>query len=143
MLTLARRSRRSIYSLSANGDEVRGYMGLGPNSCAQTGSGRPLGIGPVARGCPDVRWSSVFHYFHSVMEVPDFRSLRTSANFGSGAVVPDVRSCPIVRSLEGVSGRPVLVGRPLAVAFGWGFRLRTSGLDRSSGGCRFVGLPSS
>ena len=30
MLTLERRRERSIYSLSANGGEVKGYMGLSP-----------------------------------------------------------------------------------------------------------------
>ena len=55
MLTLARMNRRSIYSLSANEEEVRGYMGLGPESCAQTGTERPLGTGRlVAHGRPYV-----------------------------------------------------------------------------------------
>ena len=119
-------------------------MGLGPESCAQIGIGRPLGTGrPVAHGRTDVRWSLGFRYFCSVMEVSDVRSLRTSANFGSGAVAPDVRSLSVVRLLGGVAGHPVLAGHPLAVALGWGFRIRTFGPDWSSSGCSFVGLPSS
>ena len=125
-------------------------MGLRPKSYAQTGIGRPLGNDcPVAHGWPDVWWLPDFRWIRSVMGMPDVRSLRTSANFGSGAVAPDVWSCPVVRSLGGVANRPVLAGHPLAVACvgwdlaGWGFRCRTSGPDWSSGGCSFSGSSSS
>ena len=75
-------------------------MGLGPESCAQTGTGRPVCSGrPVAQGRPDIRWSLFFRYFHSVKATSDVWSLRTSTNFGSGAVTPVVRSSPDVRSL--------------------------------------------
>ena len=43
MLTLTRRRRRSIYSLSAKGGEMRGYMGLGPVTVhTQAANVRPL-----------------------------------------------------------------------------------------------------
>ena len=45
MLTLSRMNRRYIYSLSANGGERSGYMGLGP----ETGHNQ----------VPDVRWGPV------------------------------------------------------------------------------------
>ena len=74
MLTLARMNGGSIYSLSANGGEVKGYMGLGPEHCAQTGTGRPLGTGrPVSQELPDVRCPPVVRWFRSVMGVPDVR----------------------------------------------------------------------
>ena len=56
MLILARMNGGSIYSLSANGGEVKGYVGLGPEYYAQTGTGRPLGTGrTVSPELPDVR----------------------------------------------------------------------------------------
>ena len=48
MLTLARMNRRSIYSLSANGGERKGYMGFGP----ETGHNQ----------VPDVRWGPVVRW---------------------------------------------------------------------------------
>ena len=95
MLTLTRRWRRSIYSLSANGGEVKGYMGLRPDLSAQTRVGRPTGIRrPVAREGPVVWYLS------------DVR------RFGSVDVAPDFRRRSDVQSLECV-GRPGLVGHPL------------------------------
>ena len=39
-------------------------MHLGPKSCAQTGTGRPLGTGRlVAHGRPDIRWLPDFCWF--------------------------------------------------------------------------------
>ena len=64
----------SIYSLSAKGGEVKGYMGLGPEHYAQTGAGRPLGTGrPVSQELPDIRCSPVVRWFCSVMGVPNVR----------------------------------------------------------------------
>ena len=89
--------------------EVKGYMGLGPEHCAQTGTGRPLGTGrPVSQELSDVRCPLVVRWFHFVMGVPDVRRLRTSADFGSGAVAPVVRSGPDVRSFASGAGAPVV-----------------------------------
>ena len=113
MLTLAMMNRGSIYSLSANGGEVKGYMGLGPEHSAQTGTGRPLGTGrPVSQELPDVRCSPVVRWFRPVMGVPDVRRLRTSADFGSGAVTPVVQSGPNVRSLASGVGALVVRSGP-------------------------------
>ena len=74
MLTLARMNGGSIYSLSANGGEMKGYMGLGPKHYAQTGTGRPLGTGrPVSQEPPDIQCPPVVRWFRSVMGVPDVR----------------------------------------------------------------------
>ena len=74
-------------------------MGLGPDLCAQTGVGRPVGVGrPEAHEGPVVRKSSNFCYFPSV------------------AVAPVVRWRSVVQGLGGV-GHPVSVGRPVAVEF--------------------------
>ena len=109
MLTLARMNGGSIYSLSANGGEVKGYMGLGPEHCAQTGTGRSLGTGrPVSQELPSVRCPPAIHWFRSVMGGPDVRRLRTSADFGSGAVAPVVRSGPDVHSMISGAGAPVV-----------------------------------
>ena len=68
-------------------------MGLGPEHCAQTGTGRPLGTGrPVSQELPDVWCPQDVRWFRSVMGVPDVQRLQTSADFGSGAVAPVVRS---------------------------------------------------
>ena len=99
----------SIYSLSANGGEVKGYMGLGPEHCAQTGTGGPLGTGrPVSQELPDVRCPPVVRWFRSVMGVPDVRKRQSSADFGSGAGEPVVRSGPYIRSFASGVGAPVV-----------------------------------
>ena len=94
----------SIYSLSANGGEVKGYMGLGPES----GRSQVPDVRwwPVVRCPPDVRW------FCSVMGVPDVRKGRSSADFGSGAGAPVVRSGPDVRSFASGVGAPVIQSGP-------------------------------
>ena len=81
-------------------------MGLKTDLCAQTGAGCLVGVGrPEARDGPDVRKSSDFRKYHYV------------------AVASVVRWCLVVRGL-GCVGRPVLAGRPVAVAFvGWLFWL--------------------
>ena len=49
-------------------------MGLGPEHCAQTGIGRPLGTGrPVSQELSDALCPPVVHWFRSVMGVPDVR----------------------------------------------------------------------
>ena len=74
-------------------------MGLKTDLCAQTGAGCLVGVGrPEARDGPDVRKSS------------DFR------NYRSVVVAPVVRWRSVVRGLGGV-GRPVSVGRPVAIEF--------------------------
>ena len=121
MLTLARMNGGSIYSLSANGGEVKGYMGLGPEHCAQTGTGRPLGTGrPVSQELPDVRCPPVVRWFRSVMGVPDVRRLRTSADVGSGAVAPVVRSGPDVRSFASGARAPDVRSGPDVRSLGLG-----------------------
>ena len=113
MLTLERRWGRSIYSLSANGGEVKGYMGLGPEHCAQTGTGRPLGTGrPVSQELSDIRCPPVVRWFRSVMGVPDVRRLWTYADLGSGAVAPVVRLGLGVRSFALGAGAPVIRSGP-------------------------------
>ena len=101
MLTLERRWRWSIYSLSHQGVSGRGIQGQRP-AAAHTSVGRPVGVGrPEARDGPDVRKSSDFHKYHSV------------------AVAPVVRRGSVVRWLGGI-GRPVHVDLPAVVAFvGW------------------------
>ena len=55
MLTLARMNGGSIYSLSANGGEVKGYMGLGPEAAhTQAADVRSL---PVVRPLVEVHSS--------------------------------------------------------------------------------------
>ena len=84
-----------------------GYMGLGPKHYAQTGTGCTLGTGrPVSQELPDVRCPPVVRWFRSVMGVPDVQRLRTSADFGSGAVAVVVRSGPDVLSLASGAGAP-------------------------------------
>ena len=74
MLTLARMNWGSIYSLSANGGELKGYMGLGPEHYVQTATRRPLGTGrPVSQEPPDIQCPPVVRWFCSVMGVPDVR----------------------------------------------------------------------
>ena len=51
MLTLARMNGGSIYSLSANGGKVKGYMGLGPLLCAYKGAGCPATVRMSELGC--------------------------------------------------------------------------------------------
>ena len=87
MLTLARRNRRSIYSLSAKGGEV-GVHGLWPNSWQRIDVGR-LGV----TGRPEAH------------EGPGIRCLSDVRRFGSGVLRSDVQSGSVVRSLE-VVGRP-------------------------------------
>ena len=98
MLNLTRRRRRSIYSLSAKGGEVKGYMGFGPKLCAdryRTSAGVRSSGGSWASGRP------------VVSGLPLIRL---------GCRGTDRPVGPVIRSLGGVAGRPVLDGRPLAVA---------------------------
>ena len=75
-----------------------GIHGLGPIHCAQTGIGPPVCSDlPEAQEGPDVRESSNFH------------------RFGSGREVQDIRRGSVVGGLGDI-GRPVLVGRAVAVA---------------------------
>ena len=49
-------------------------MGLGPEQCAQKGTGRPLGTGrPVSQELLDVWCPPVVRWFRSMMGVPDVR----------------------------------------------------------------------
>ena len=100
---------------------MKGYMGLGPEHCAQTGTGRPLGTGrPVSQELPDVRCPLVVRWFRSVMGVPDVLRLRTFADVGSGAVASVVRSGPDVRSLASGAGAPVVRSGPDVRSLGLG-----------------------
>ena len=87
----------------------------------QPGTGRPLVAGrpvsqerPVVRCPPDVRW------FCSVMGVPDVQKRRSSADVGSDAWAPVVRSGPDVRSFASDAGAPVIRSGP---------DVRSQGLD--------------
>ena len=144
MLTLIRRRRRSIYSLSGQ----KGKWASAQHAGGHTGVGRPTVTScPRARGGPDVRCLSGVRCFGSgqdlsvvwsgsvVRRSPFFRC------FGSGVVVPVVRWGSVVRTLGGV-GRPVGVSRPAAGACaGWDLagRLEPPGVERP----RDVGRPMS
>ena len=87
----------------------------------QRGTGRPLGTGrPVSQELPDVRCPPVICWFRSVMGVPDVQRLRTSADFGSGAVAVVVRSGPDVLSLALGAGAPVVWSGPDVRSFASG-----------------------
>ena len=123
MLTLTRRRRRrSIYSLSAKGGKVKGYMGLGPEHYAQTCTGCLLRTGRLmAHGGRTFgrRWT--FARSGLDARVPDFwrwpvvRSRQTSTRL---ARARDRRSSGPGRSSGGSSGvgRRVPTGRPVAGA---------------------------
>ena len=112
MLTRARRNRGSIYSLSANGGEVKGYMGLGPVTVHTHAA--------YVRSLPVVRWLA---------------AVRTSGRRQTSDVLPMSRCHRISRRCRS-SGRWRLsdvrcrVIRPVVV------ECRTSGVFRSSGSCR-------
>ena len=96
-------------------------MGLEPEHCAQTGTGHPLGAGrPVSQELPDIRCPPVVRWFRSMMGVPDVRRLRTSADVGSGAVTPVVRSGLDVRSLASGAGASVVQSGPDVRSLGLG-----------------------
>ena len=96
MLTLERRWRWSIYSLSHEGVSGKGIHGQRP-AAAHTGVGRPVGVGrPEARDGPDVQKSWDFRKYRSV------------------AMAPVVWSVSVVRAL-GLVGRPEASGRPVTV----------------------------
>ena len=96
-------------------------MGLGPEHCAQTGTGRPLGTGrPVSQELSDIRCPPVVRWFRSVMGVPDDQKRRSSADFGSGAGAPVVRSGPDVRSFASGAGAPVVRSGPDVRSLGLG-----------------------
>ena len=100
---------------------MKGYMGLGPEHCAQTGTGRPLGTGrTVSQALLDVRCPPVVRWFRSVMGVSDVRKRRSSADFGSGAGAPVVRSRPDVRSFSSGAGAPVVRSGPDVRSLGLG-----------------------
>ena len=113
MLTLTRRRWRSIYSLSAKGGEVKGYMGLGPKLCADRY--RTCAGGPVVRWLMRDRSSGVAgRPLEALCEgAPDVQKFHSSVNFHSvdrcrmsgaagrplAGMSPDVRSGPVIHSL--------------------------------------------
>ena len=88
-------------------------MGLEPDLCTQTGTGRPLGTGrPVTQELSDVRCPPVFRWFRSMKGVPNVQRLRTSGDVASGVGVSVIQSGPDVRSFASGAGAPIVRSRP-------------------------------